>query len=209
MLPAGFGTVGQLEELVQVRVRQGLGVQPGAGNRQQLDFGFDDDAGQPQAAHRRCKPVRVDGGAAVDRFAVGTQQPDLPHVVAERPPQMVILAMHVIGDCAPDGHHLCAGSDRQDPAARDDQPLDVSQQHTGFADQAPGPVVELKETVATGGVPEHSIRVQADIAIAAAHPVRDPGLVAGDLVGVLARLVQENDVVREAAQAPPGRNGCH
>ena len=60
------------------------------------------------------------------------------HMLAEGADDVMVLAVHVVGDGAAHGDELRARHDRQAPAARDHQPLDVAQHDAGLADQPAG-----------------------------------------------------------------------
>ena len=131
-------------------------------------------------------------------------------MVTERAQHMVVLSVHVVGNGATHRHQLRAGSDRQDPAARNCQPLDIAQQHPHFAHQAAGTVVKGDEMVQPCCQPERALRVQACIAIAAAHAVGNTrGAPARKRLPDLAGIAQANDVVRVRTEAPPGGHRPH
>jgi hypothetical protein len=175
-----------------------------------LNLGFDHDAGQAESAHGGGKPRRVLLRTAFDDPAIAANQADAQDVIAESAERMVALAVHVIGDGAAYRDELCSRRDGQNPAARDGKPLDVPQQHAGFADQTAGIVIESDEMIQPRRHPEYAFRVEADVPVTAAHAMGQPrfGMVTqqgSDVPGV----VQGNDPVRMRAQAPPGGNRSH
>ena len=58
VFPIGLGIIREPEELVQVGIGHGLGVQPRAGDTAQLDLGLGDHTRQAQSSHRGGEPIR-------------------------------------------------------------------------------------------------------------------------------------------------------
>jgi hypothetical protein len=110
-----------------------LGLQPRPAGQAKLQLRLGNDAGKAQAANGRGKKVGVPIRSAVDRLAAAAQQPQPADMLAEGTDDMMVLAMYVVGDRAAHGDELGTGHDRQAPAARHHQPLDVAQHHAGLA----------------------------------------------------------------------------
>jgi len=114
----GFRLARKAEELLQRVEAQRLGVDPGARHRPHLQAGADDEPGQTQAANGGAKPVGGLRARAVQPAAVGALQLQAEQMVTQRAGTVVVLAMHVVGDGAAQGHEARARRHRQEPAAR-------------------------------------------------------------------------------------------
>ena len=130
-------------------------------------------------------------------------------MIAERAAVVVVLAVDVVGNGAADGGHLGARHDRQAPAARDHQALDVAQQDARLADQPAVALVESDQAVERGRAPQHAAGVEAFVAVAAARAVGDARLVAGQRLGDAVAVGQLDDLVRQGGQTAPGRHRPH
>ena len=80
---------------------------------------------------------------------------------------MVVFAMHVVGNSTTQGDQLRARCDGQHPATGHCQTLHVSQQNPRFAGHESGGIIKCHEPVQTLRGPQHPIRVEAHIAVAA------------------------------------------
>ena len=175
VLPIVFRRVGQLEELVKAPVGNGLRLQPGARNPAQLDTGAQNHPGQSDAAHGRGEPVEVVFRPAGDDLTITALKHQLLHMITERTRHMVILSVNVVGDGAAHRDQLAARCDGQHPATRHRQALYVPQQHTRFALEGPTLVVKPDEPVEATRHPEHTVRIEARIPVAATHAMAMPG----------------------------------
>jgi len=171
VLPAGLGAIGQLEKLIQICVRHSLGIEPRTGDATQLDLHLDDHPCQPQATNRSFKPVLTQVWSTIEDVTVRANKPDALNMITERAEDMMVLAMHVVGNGASDGHHLGSGGYRQNPAARDHETLDVPEQNAGLAGKAAGVVVKRDEVIKPSGRPQLPSRIEADIAVASSGAI--------------------------------------
>ena len=209
MLPGGMRFLGQAEEFVEAGIGDRLGVEPRTGHGAKLQLGLDDEAGQAEAAGGRREPVGPQVGAAHDLLAVGAQQAERRHMIAEGAGLMVVLTVHVVGDGTAHGDELGARQYRQAPAARNDEALDVAQHHAGLADQPAAFLVEADEAVETRRVPQHAVRVEALIAIAPPQAIGDAGTAARQFGGDPAAITESDHLVRKGREAAPRRDGPH
>ncbi len=122
----------------------------------------------------------------------------------------MVLAVDIVGNRTPNRHQLGPRRHGQNPAAWNDQPLDVPQQHASLTHQAPSIVVECDEMVKPGRDPERAFRIQADVSVTATHAVGHTR------VGPMANqrlnpggIIQTDDMMRIGAQAPPRGNRLH
>ena len=209
MLPRILRGIGQREELVERPVGDGFGPQPRPGHPAQLQFGPHDQARKPDATHGGREPIRSQRRAALDRFAVRARKPKPAHVVAEGAEPMVILSMHVVGNGAPDRDHLRAGCHGQQPSVGDRQPLDIAQQHPGFAGQNPAIAVIRDQMIQSPRQPQGAAGIQAGISIAAPHAERHARACIPQGARNRARIMERKRVLRIARQAPPGTDRPH
>jgi hypothetical protein len=173
VFPGRLGLVGQGEEGIQGLVGHDLCVEPGPGHRAELQLGGSDDPGEADPAHGRGEPVGAAVGTAIDDLAIRPHQTQAADMIAERAGPVVVLAMDVVGDGAAHAHELGTRQDRQPPAPRRHQALDVPQQDTRFADQPAGRRIEGVQAVELRRAPEVPPGVEAGIAVA-------PAVSAGD-----------------------------
>ena len=100
-----------------------------------LQFSPGDEAGEAKTADGRLVPERIVARAALEAFAGRADEFKTRDVAADGPGDMMIFAMNVIGDGAPESHVLGAGGDRQKPATGDGEVEDFSKCGAGFAAQ--------------------------------------------------------------------------
>src|SRR5260221_3482035 len=89
-------------------------------------------------------------------------------MLAETAGAVVVLAVHVIGDCAADGDVARARRDRQKPAAWYGEVKNLGKQNTGFTAQYTGCRIEGDEPVEPACVQQRTAVIEAYIAVAAA-----------------------------------------
>ena len=85
MFPVCLRIVCQAEKLVQVGIRNRLGIQPRAGDTTQLDLGLCDHTGQPQAANGGSKPIRAFVRPTMNDFAIGANKGNALDMIPKRP----------------------------------------------------------------------------------------------------------------------------
>src|SRR5690606_35616430 len=92
-------------------------------------------SGEPHSADRGPEQVDVFGVGTFVTNTVRAKQIQPFDVTPESSPQMVVLAMHVIGDGAAQCDELGAGRDGQEIAMRRDMRDDIAQKRTAFSRQ--------------------------------------------------------------------------
>src|SRR6185369_12954164 len=167
--------------LQRLRKREELGeraeapldlADPGSRDTHEADFRPRDEAREPEAPDGRAKELRVRAGTALEARAIGAQQLEAWHVMAEGPCAMVVLAVDVVGDGAADRHEPRARRDRKEEAARQREGRDFREQHARLAAQRRGGRIERDEAIEVARAQDGAAVVEARIAIAAARAVR-------------------------------------
>src|SRR5690606_2536676 len=83
VFPIGLGIIREPEELVQVGIGHGLGVQPWSSHAAQLDLSLGDHTRQAQSSHRGDEPIRSLMWSALDDLAIGPNESEVLNVIAE------------------------------------------------------------------------------------------------------------------------------
>ena len=100
------------EEFMQVGKASMLDHDPGIGDTLQLDFDPSDQPGQTQPADRGPEPFDILLRPAKQPCTIRTQQFESADLFAETASDMVILAMHIVGDGAAQGNEASPGRHR-------------------------------------------------------------------------------------------------
>lgn len=139
--------VAQREKIIEIPESTRLGGDPFARNARKRDLHPRDQSRQAQSADRCgeevgmcCRRTRQSGAIAADQF-------EAAHMAPEAAGNMMVLAVHVVRDRAPDGDEARAGHDRQEPAVRHDQIQDVPEENARLASQHAGFPIEGDEAV--------------------------------------------------------------
>ncbi len=101
-------------------------------------------SGQPHSTDRGPEQVDVFGVGTFVTNTVRAKQIQPVDVTPERSPQMVVLAMHVIGDGPAQCDELGAGRDGQEITMRRDMRDDIAQKRTAFSRQQSRIGIELE-----------------------------------------------------------------
>ena len=149
-------------------------------------------------------------------LAVGHQQVQGPHVVAEAALGVVVLAVHVGGDRAADGHLPGAGQHRHPEPERQQRPHQRVQADPGLDRHRGrfGGGVDGEDVVQLGQVEGEPAGVLGGVAVAAAesarhHPAVVGGAQRGDGVGDRVDLSRGGTCVPEARPQPcSSTSGC-
>jgi len=115
--------------------RHGLGLHdhPRAVHRLQAECHLGDEPGQPHAADRGEEELALALWAALDHAAVGDLEHQAIDETSERAVAVVVLAVHVAGDAAADGHELRPRRHRRKPAPRQEDAQDLGEREPGLA----------------------------------------------------------------------------
>ncbi len=196
--------------LVDVRGAHRVHLEPGRRDLGQLDGGAQDDAGQPHPAGRGPEQRRIAIRRDPLHLTVRPQQVEPGHVAGEAAGRVMVLAVHVGGDRAADGHLPGARGDRHEPAGRQSRGHQLFQADPGFAGDHAGRRVEAGDPVHRGGADDQAAVVLRRVVVAAAQAAGDHpaggrgGQQPGDLVRV-GRLGQPRG--RRRDPPPPGQPG--
>ena len=128
-----------------------------------------DQSGQAHAADGGAIHFRIFFGGANHPRTVGANQLKAGNMIAEGCGDVMIFAMHVIRNRSADGDIFCAGSDGQEPAARDGKLQDLIQRDPAFASQQAGGRLKVQKAIQAQGREHRTAFQQTDIAIAASH----------------------------------------
>ena len=193
---------GDREELRQVPDDEGLGVDGRGDDGAKAERSPQDEAGEPQPAHRGLEEVAVLPERAGEPLPVGAKQLERLHVRTERPVPVVVLAVDVVRDGAADRDLLRAGHHRQEEPARDDEPEDLAQRDPRLAGEEPPLRIEREEAVEPAGGEKHAAVVEAGVAVAPPQAVGEDRLAHGD--ACIRRPVERDDLGAGAGEATPG-----
>ncbi len=173
----GRGIEGEeLLDAVKAMVLHGDGR---SGHAAQLQLDPGDQPGEAEAADGRGVEFGVVGRAALAPRAVGAKQFEAPHMAAEGAGDMVVLAVHVVSQCAAKGDEARAGGHRQEPAARQQVADDIVEQHAGLGTQHACRFVEGEVAIEAARLQQLAAGVDADVAVAAAVAPGQHGVARG------------------------------
>ncbi len=159
-------------------------------DRDEFEGYFADDAGEAHAPDGCPEKIRILLSGAGFLAAVGQNQLDAQHVVAEAAVMMMVFAMHVRGDTAAQRHKLGTGRDRQEPALFDDHRQNIGQGHAGFGAQDALFHIQFQHAVYTFGEDYTAIFIQRGVAITAALAACNHSIGAGAQIGIALRAFQ-------------------
>jgi hypothetical protein len=157
----------QVEEFVDVAEADGLTIHPRAWNPPQLQLRPGDDACQAQAPDGGAEPLGVFLRRANQPLAIRTQQLEAMNMSAESAGAMMILAVNIVRNGAPDSHMTRAWHHRQKPTGWHGKAHDFRQQHPGFARQDTCFLVEVNEAIERTREQQGAPDIQTTVAVAA------------------------------------------
>ena len=155
------------EEAVEVAQAFGLDDEVGRGDPRELQIDPDDDAGQPEAADRRAEKLGTVSGADLDGGAVAPEQSEPQDVAAEGAGAVMVLAVDVVRDRAPERHEFGAGRHRHEPAARYGERQQRPDRQARLGPHHAARPVGRDQPVEPSGADEMAAAVEADVAVGA------------------------------------------
>jgi hypothetical protein len=158
-----------LEELIEVLDADGLHLDVRVVDARELQLAGQDETRQAHAAHGGPEQLGLFVRAAGDHAAVGDEQLDPADVVAEAAVDVMVLAVDVAGDGAPDRHELRAGHHRREEPARHEGVQDLLEGDPGLTAQPARLGVEVEHAVEAAGENDAAIAQQRGVAVTAAE----------------------------------------
>ena len=142
-------------------------------DRDQPERRIEDHTGQPHPADGRPEQLRVAVRTDLDDGRVGQHQPQPGDLIAERPVEVVVLAVDVAGDRPTDRDEARARGDGHEPTARHDDVEQVVEADPGRHGHGAGGVVDL-HCVVGRAQPQHvSTAVLRGVAVRAPETAGD------------------------------------
>ena len=177
--------------------------------RQERQARGEDDAGQPHAADRGVEGLGVLRGGAAERLARGEEERQLVDVAADRPVDVVVLAVDVGRERAADGDEAGARDDREEEAARKQEREEPRERRAPLAGEGPPLRVEREDPLEPLGQDDGAGAVQRRVAVAPPEPAQGERRLRGgaDGRGDGAPRLGAVGGPRLDGEAPPAREG--
>ena len=147
VLPVLGGVAKTIQHGGETRHRRGLHHHPAALDGLEPERHLGDEPGQPHAADGGEEELPLAMGAAFHLAAVGDLDDQPLHERAEGAVAVMVLAVHVARDTAPDGDEPRSRGDRRKPPPRQKDPHDLVEGKSGLARESSRARVEGEHPV--------------------------------------------------------------